>query len=474
MLSTVDERLQSLHAAGSAAYVEHEGRLIDRVEAVTAEHGRALVQRIDERTAAIADLEAIPVRVAAEVQSATAAALTTQVEPLVARLVEAIDTLAHEGGRIEAMARGHAGEARAVEERVAALFIEVAERAETAVDRSRARITEGQVALGARFDAIGGEMVSSVVAATERLEARLAEGAEGIRAAGGHQNGALLDAVNRSGQHLSEGLSEVRAALFAAGTESAARGLEADQRVASLAEGLDDLRATVETIRHDPRLEALVVEQVAARDAQLAAIEAVSARIDEVGPVVARALLAEVERATRAANAAEEAVAGLQPDELRAALLEAATRAAEVVGAARRPDDEPGEDRSLARIEEMDRSLAGALEGLAVAVEATRTELLAVTSRAVDRSADVAGQVSLASGTAMEDLRASQALLREAVQDGAHKAELAALDIRSLRERLAPHLAALAEATTRRAEADQAGFDAVLARLDQLLATNQR
>lgn len=505
LLAAVDDRLQALHVAGVQASKEREVSLAARLEAITAEHGQVLLGRIDERTAAITELAAIPPMVAAEVERATAGALGGQVEPLVARLVEAVDSLAHEGGRIEALARSHAGEARAVEERVTAMFVEVAERAESAVDRSRARISEGQVALGGRFEATVGELMSALQAAAERIETRLAETADGLRAAGGHQNGALLDAVTRSSQLLGEGLTEVRAALIATGTESAARVAEGDRRAEALADRIEALRSTVESMRHDPRLEALVVEQVAARDAQLAAIQAVSARIDEVGPLVARALLTEVERAVRAANAAEEAVSSLRPDTLRAALSRASDRAAEEVEAATRRFDQAiaalaeqvgGQLSALAhgqarahdelaaivrspgasadRLDQLDRSLAEALGELGGVVAATRVELVTLTGRALDRTSAVADEVARTSGTAIEDLRASQTVLREAVQDGAHKAELTAIDIRGLRDRLTPHLVALAEATTRRAEADQAGFDAVLARLDQLLAPRVR
>ncbi len=506
MLDALDARLHSMHTAGTEAAEAGEQRLATRVEAVVTEHAQALVGRIDERTRAITDLEALPGQVAAGVHDATTAALTAEVEPLVARLVDAVDGLAHEGGRIEALARGHAGEARAVEERVAALFTDLAERAESAVDRSRARIAEGQVALGGRFDSLIGEMLSAVAAAAERLDGRMAESAEGLRAAGGHQNGALLDAVNRTSQQLGEALIEIRSTLIASGTELAERGAKAEQRSEVTAERLDGLRALIESVRHDPRLEALLVEQVAARDAQMTAIEAVSARIDEVGPVVARALLSEVERAARSASAAEEAVASLNPDALRAALDEATESAAgEVTAAGRRLDetastlaDQVGQgvgalieaqsaireelarlrqsagQASVARLEEIDQSLAEALAGLGAAVAATRTEVLSVTTRALERSAAVASEAAQASGLAIDDLRVTQAALREAVQDGAHKAEMTALDVRGLRDRLTPHLVALAEATTRRADADQAGFDAVLARLDQLLTGRDR
>ena len=129
---------------------------------------------------------------------------------------------------------------------------------------------------------------------------------------------------------------------------------------------------------------------------------------------------------------------------------------------------------SASRLDQLDRSLTEAVAELGGVVATTREELLGVTTRALDRSATMADEVVQASGAAIDDLRATQTVLREAVQDGAHKAELAALDIRGLRDRLTPHLVALADATTRRAEADQAGFDAVLARLDQLLTARQR
>jgi hypothetical protein len=503
LVTAVDERLEALHLAGTQASEEREGRLAARLEALTTEHDQVLLGRIDQRTAAIAELSAIPPMVAAEVQNATAAALAAQVGPLVGRLVEAIDNLAHEGGRVEALARSHADEARAVEDRVAAMFVEVGERTELAIDRSRARTAEGQVALGGRFEATAGELLAALHAAAERLEARLTETTEGLRAAGGHQNGALLDAVTRSSHQLGERLAEVRAALLATGTEAAARVAEADQRAEAMIDRMEALRSTVESLRHDPRLEELVVEQVASREAQLAAIDAVANRIDEMGPLVARALLSEIERAVRAANAAEEAVSSLRPDSLRAALSAATERAAEEVRAVTRRFDESlaalaaqigqqlaeladRQHRELAavtggaggtpasRLDELDRSLAEALHELGGVVAATRDELVSLTARALDRAAAAADDVARSSGAAIDDVRASQTALREAVEDGAHKAELAAIDVRGLRERLTPHLVALAEATTRRADADQAGFDAVLARLDQLLAPRSR
>jgi len=174
-----------------------------------------------------------------------------------------------------------------------------------------------------------------------------------------------------------------------------------------------------------------------------------------------------VQRAANAASAAEDAVASLRPDALQEALVDAVARAAEEVRQATRRVDEnialiadqlghglasladtqaairrelaelprPTEEAAVARLEEMDRSLAGALTGLAVAIDTSRDKVVGLAA------------------------------------DGAHKSELAVLDIRGLRDRIAPHLEALAEATMRRAEADQAGFDAVLARLDQLLGT---
>lgn len=246
LLPTIDERLHALHRAGVNAGEEQERRLEARLEAVTSEQGERIVGRIDERTATLATLESVPADVAAEVQAATARALADQVEPLVAKLAEAADGLAHEAGRIKAL----------------------------------------------------------------------------------------------------------------------------------------------------------------------------------------------VERAVRAASAAEEAVAGLRPDDLRAALAGAADTAADEVRAAAR------------RLEEV---------------------LAAVAEGSDDGPADHLERLE----RSVADLRTSQAALRQVVEDGAQKAELASIDVRGLRGRLAPHLVALADATTRRAEADEAGFDAVLARLDQLLAPRQ-
>ena len=257
---------------------------------------------------------------------------------------------------------------------MAALLIDVAERAERAVDRSRARIAEGQVALNGRIDSATSALHQALGEATDRLESGLVESVEGMRATGGHQDEALLEALTGSGRELAEGLAEVKAAI------AASLPAEAVHR-AELAEAVQKLQATVESLRQDSRLDVLIDEQTAARQAQLAAVDRVRSRVDELGPVVAQALLSEVERAVRSATANE--------------------------------------------------------------------------------------------AEALADLRTFQAATREAVQVGVQKAELAALDIRGLRDRLTPHLVALAEATTRRAEADQAGFDAVLARLDSLLTARR-
>jgi len=385
LLDGVEERLLNLHATGAAASGASESRLTTHMEAVAARHAQELTDRIDERTAAMVELGG---RAAAEIHDATAACLAGQVEPVVAGLIEAIDTLAHEGGRVEALARGHVGELRAVEERVAAMFAEIAVQ------------TDGAVASASR--------------------------------------------------QIHEEMAEVRSALLAAGLVPAASQGQADNQINALGASLETVLAAVEAIGRDPRLEVLAAEQVAARQAQLDAVEALSGQIAEVGPVVARALLSEVERASRSANAAEEAVARLRPDTLRAVLNEAAEHAAVEVHAAAQ------------RLDEAILALSDAQTGI-------RSQLAELATRTLERPAAVTDEVAQASETAIDDLRASQRALREAVQDGAHKAELAAIDIRGLRDRLAPHLVALADATTRRAEADQAGFDAVLTRLDQLL-----
>ena len=371
LLAAVQERLQSLHAAAGQEGDARTERLAERLEANNANHAAAVLAGLEERTSGLAAL--VP-EVAAQVNEATAAALSSHAERLVTGLQEATDALTDQGGRIEALARARAAEARAAEERVAALLIDVAERAERAVDRSRARIAEGQVALNGRIDSATSALLQALGEATDRLESGLVESVEGMRATGGHQDEALLEALTGSGRELAEGLAEVKAAI------AASLPAEAVHR-AELAEAVQKLQATVESLRQDSRLDVLIDEQTAARQAQLAAVDRVRSRVDELGPVVAQALLSEVERAVRSATANE--------------------------------------------------------------------------------------------AEALADLRTFQAATREAVQVGVQKAELAALDIRGLRDRLTPHLVALAEATTRRAEADQAGFDAVLARLDSLLTARR-
>ncbi len=447
LLAALDDRLQAVLVASANAGEIGAARLADQVAATSVQQGRELLARIDERTAVLDDLGSLPQRMAAEVGEGAAAALNRQVEPLVARLTAAVDTLAHAEGRIEALAHGNAGETRAVEERVALMLTEIGERAESAVDRGRARIAEGQVALGTRFDAVVANMLIAVKGATERLEAKVDASIEQLRAAGGHQNGALLDAVTRSSQQLGEGLVDVRTALIDSGTAQTEGRAEAQRLAATVSDGLDRLGSKFDALGRDPRLDAVVVELMASRQDQLTGIETLTARIAEVGPLVARALLAEVERAARSASAAEEAVATLSPEALRAARVEVAGNSADEIRAAAQRVDAT----------------------VAALADQTIERLSAVAEGQAGIRSDVA-EVLQASGTAMEDLRTVQAALRQAVEDGAHKAELAALDVRGLRDRLAPHLVAITEATTRRAEADQAGFDAVLARVDQLLA----
>ena len=396
LVAAVDERLQSLHATTGQEADARADRLAERLEANNANHAAAVLARLDERVAGLATL--VP-EVAAQVNEATAAALSNYADQLGTRLQEATDAVTDQWGRIEALARARIDEARAAEERLAALLIDVAERAEKAVDRSRARIAEGQVALNARIESATSALLQALGDATVRLESGLVANVEGMRATGGHQDEALLEALEGSGRELAESLAEVKAAIAATAPAQAAHRAELAESLAEvkaaiaatapgeaaqraeLAGAVEKLRATVESLRQDSRLDVLIDEQTAARQAQLAAVDRVRSRVDELGPVVAQALLSEVERAVRSATAVE--------------------------------------------------------------------------------------------ADALADLRASQAAVREAVQVGVQKAELAALDIRGLRDRLTPHLMALAEATTRRAEADQAGFDAVLARLDSLLTARR-
>lgn len=447
LLAALDDRLQAVLVASAKAGEIGAARLAEQVAATSVQQGRELLAGIDERTAVLADLGSLPQRMASEVGEGAAGAVNRQIEPLIARLTAAVDSLAHAEGRIEALARGNAGEARAVEERVATMLAEIGDRAETAVDRGRARIAEGQVALGTRFDGVVADLLTALQAANERLEAKVDGSIEQLKTTGGRQNGALLDAVTQSSQKLGDGLVDVRTALIASGAAQTEGRTQAERLVSAVNEGLDGLRSTIDALGHDPRLDAIVVELMASRQDQLTAVETLTARIGEVGPLVARALLAEVERAARSASAAEEAVASLRPESLRAALVDVAGRSAEEIRAA---------------AERVDATVAAL-------ADQTIERLSLVAEGQAGVRADLA-EVMQAAGTGMDDLRAVQAALRQVVEDGAHKAELAALDVRGLRDRLAPHLVAITEATTRRAEADEAGFDAVLARIDQLLA----
>ena len=343
------ERLTALETAAAAAERRRD------------EQAAALLAAIDER------LEKVLSATARTVEGADASR-RAQLDALIGALTDAVDALAHAEGRIDSLAGAHVGEARAVEDRVAGLVTGVGEQAEAAVDRSRARIAEGQVALGARFEHLVADLLTTIHAVNSDLGTTLATSIDGLRAAGSGQSAALLDAVNRS------------------------RGEAGEVERA----GLD----------------ALLIEVAAGRHDQLRAVEAVAARVDEVGPLVARALLAEVERAARAASAAEDAAVGAT--ELSA--------------------------ERFARLE------------------------LAIGER-------TGGAEAQAIEEAWREVRTLHSSVCAAIQEGARAAELTASDVRSLRDRITPHLVALGEATTRRVDADQAGFDAVLARMDQLLPT---
>ena len=398
LLAAIDERLEKV-LAGTARTVEaadasrraeldallgsltdtvdlrgrDTDRLVERLTALetatgAAEHRRdevaaALLAAIDER------LEKVLAGTARTVEAADASR-RAELDALLGSLTDAIDALAHAEGRIDALAGAHVGEARAVEDRVARLLTEVGERAEAAVDRSRAHIAEGQLALGARFGQMAADLLTAIQAATGDHATTLATSIDQLRVASNQQSAALLDAVHRSREQTGE----------------------------------------VER----SSLDALLLEVVAGRHDQLRAVEAVAARIDEVGPLVARALLAEVERAARAASAAEDAAVGAT--ELTA--------------------------ERFARLEAAIGDRTGGAE--APAIE-----------------------------EAWREIRTLHASVCATIQEGARAAEVTANDVRSLRDRITPHLVALGEATARRVEADQAGFDAVLARMDQLFPTRQ-
>ena len=360
-------RAEDLRGSDTDRLVE-QLTILETAAAAAAERRRdgqaaALLAAIDER------LEKVLTGTARTVEAADAAR-RAQLDAMIGPLTDAVDSLAHAEGRIDALAGAHVGEARAVEDRVARLVTEIGERAEAAIDRSRAHIAEGQVALGDRFEHVAADLLTAIQTATGDHATTLATSIDQLRVTSSQQSAALLDAVNLSREQASE-------------VERA-------------------------------RLDALLVEVVAGRHDQLQAVEAVAARVDEVGPLVARALLAEVERAARAASAAEDAAIGAT--ELTA--------------------------ERFARLEATMGDRTGGAEVPAIE-------------------------------EAWREVRTLHASVCAAIQEGARAAELTANDVRSLRDRITPHLVALGEATTRRVEADQAGFDAVLARMDQLLPTRR-
>lgn len=348
--------------------------------------------------------------------------------------------------RIEALASGNVEEARGVQSQVASMLDALAERTEVALDRSRARTAEGQVALSARFEGLRTDVLAAVQATSDRFEAAVKDGMNLLCAEGGQESAGLLAAVTRSAQQTGEGLAELRAMLVAGGSGANARQVEDGRLIEAVTERLDAIGGAVDSLSHDARLDMIVLEVAAGRRDQRSAIETVSGRIDEVGPVVARALQSEVERAARSASAAEEAVMALNPEALRATLASFGAQTAE------------GARATTARL---DRAVAAIAELIDERMTRIEQGQAGIRAQVVD--------TAQASEVTLHHLRAVQAGLREAVQDGAQKAELAAVDMRALRDRLTPHLVALAEATSRRADADQAGFDAVLARIDQLL-----
>ncbi|MEO5680474.1 MAG: hypothetical protein ABIS47_12490 [Acidimicrobiales bacterium] len=417
-----DAGMDTLTAAAGVAPVE----VLRQAVAAAVERAVAPIEatRAADTARLIERLEAIEARSAAATQRseeqalALLAAMNRQIEPLVARLTEAVDTVVHAEGRVGALARGSAGESRAVEERVAVVLAAItddAARTGTAVEESRVRLLEGQVALAARVDEVANSLLAAVERAIGGFEGRVGESLDQVAAAGASGQAAILGGLDRARQQLDEGLVAVRSALVAVSADQAAGRTQAERLAAAVAGQVEEVHAAVRTLAGDPRHDAVVLELAAGHQAQLAALDGLAGRISDVGPLVARALLSEVERAARAASAAEDAVLALDPEALRAALV----------------------DAGQAAIRDL-----------------------------VDRVAEAAE----AHGAALHDLRAVQAALRQAVEDGGRQAAVAAGDVRGLRERLAPHLAALAEATTRRSAADQAGFDAVLARIDQLLA----
>ncbi len=423
-IDAVERRMETARAADLAL-------LLDRIEQLDVRSAAASRRSEDQTVALLAAVDERLQSVLAAGANAGGADVTG--------LVQAT-------ARIEALASGNVEEVRGVQSRVASMLDALAERTEGALDRSRARTAEGQVALSARFEGLRVDVLAAVQATSDRLEAAMKEGMNLLCDAGGQESAGLLAAVTRSAQQAGEGLAEVRAMLVAGGSGSKVRQVEDGRLIAAVTERLDAIRGAVESLSHDARLDMIVLEVAAGRRDQRSAIETVSGRIDEVGPLVASALLSEVERAARSASAAEEAVMALNPEALRATLASFGTQTAE------------GAKATTARL---DRAVAAIAELIDEKMARIEQGQAGIRAQVVDTAK--AGEVTL------HHLRAVQAGLRETVQDGAHKAELAAVDMRALRDRLTPHLVALAEATSRRADADQAGFDAVLARIDQLL-----
>ena len=192
--AAVMARLDELDARATATAQHSDAQALALLAAVD-DRLQALLGHLDKRTAVLADLEALPQQVIAEIGRSTAGVLDRHVHSLVARLADATDTLVHAEGRIEALSRSHGGEARAIEERVGSALGQVGDRVESAVHeagRRLSRVEEGIAAVQGDLE----QMASLTINAVEELRAT---------------QSALRDAVDEGARQAALAASDVRA-----------------------------------------------------------------------------------------------------------------------------------------------------------------------------------------------------------------------------------------------------------------------
>ena len=237
----LDERLTALMArldeidARTTATAQHSDAQAIALLAAVDDRLQALLAHLDKRTAVLADLEVLPQRVIDEVGRATASVLERHVQALVARLADAADTLVHAEGRIEALSRGHGGEARAGEERLGSAFGQVADRMESAVQATDDRLSRLEEASGALRDDLE-QMASVTINAIEELRA---------------VQSALRDAVEEGSRQAGVAANDVRALREHLGPHLAAL-IEATTRRADAEQaGFDAVLGRIDRLLHE-------------------------------------------------------------------------------------------------------------------------------------------------------------------------------------------------------------------------------